>query len=804
MLKNYLKIAFRNLIRNRSNTFINILGLSIGIASCLLIFLVIRFEKSFDTFHKNRNRIYRIVSVFKNPDGISYSRGVPFPVTNALRIDYPQLEKVGGIYETSGLITLLDGKNRNEKFEEDDGGIFYAEPEIFDIFDFEWLSGDPKTVLSEPNSAALTQDIADKYFGNWKDAIGKTIKFNNKYVYKITGIIKNIPANSDFPLKIVISFNSLKETGIKRNLDDWVSTFSDFNCYVLFPPELTKEKFEDFLKSFVQKHKPPEYRKDGLDVQALSDIHYDSRFGNYSHHTFTRELITALSLIGLFLLLIACVNFINLSTAQAVNRSKEVGVRKVLGSRRLQLVIQFISETFFITVFAIILASVISEVVIKYLNNLLKLNLSLNFLSDPELVMFLAILTVGITIFSGIYPAMVLSGFNPVSVLKNKVTLRTFGGVSLRRGLVVFQFVIAQVMIIAMLVVVSQMNYFKNASLGFNMNSVVQVPIPQDSLSISKSTTLKNRLKGIAGVRSVSLSTFSPIDNSHWNSDFKFNNSPTSTDFNADLKWADADYFKTYNIKFIAGGPFRESDSVKGFVVNQTLVKKLGYENPYDIIGKKMDFWNGEIVANIVGVVKDFHSSPLSSEIKPVAIASRKDFYGLLNIKISVAGISSTMQSIKKTWESTYPDFLYKYDFLDEKVDNFYNNETTLSILYSIFAGIAIFISCLGLYGLISFMTIQRTKEVGIRKVLGASAGNIIYLFSKEFTLLIVIAFVIASPIAYLIMQEWLEKFAYRINLGFGIFLATIAASLIVAWLAVGYRAVRTANSNPVKALRYE
>ena len=803
MLKNYIKIAFRNLLRNRSNTFINIIGLSIGIAACLLIFLVIRFEKSFDTFHKNKNRIYRVVSVFKTPDGVGYSRGVPFPVTKALRIDYPQLEKVGGIYEISGLITLMDGKNKNEKFEEDEG-VFYAEPEIFDIFDFEWLSGDPKTVLSEPNSAALTEDIADKYFGSWKDAIGKTIKFKNKFVYKIAGVIKNIPANSDFPFKIVISFNSLKETGIKRNLDDWVSTFSNFNCYVLFPPELTKVKFEKFLKLFVKKHKPPEYQKDGLDVQALSDIHYDSRFGNYNHHTFSRELITALSLIGIFLLLIACVNFINLSTAQAVNRSKEVGVRKVLGSGKLQLAAQFISETFFITVFAIILASVISEVVIKYLNNLLKLNLGLNFLSDPALLMFLAILTIGITVFSGIYPAMVLSGFNPVSVLKNKITLKTFGGVSLRRGLVIFQFVIAQVMIIAMLVVVSQMNYFKNASLGFNKNSIVQVPIPEDSVSVYKSTTLKNRLKEIPGVRKISLSAFSPISDDHWNSDFKFNNSPTSTDFNADLKWADADYFKTYNIKFIAGGPFRVSDSVKGFVVNEELVKKLGYKSPYDVIGKKIDFWNGDIVANIVGVVKDFNSSPLSVAIKPVVIASRKDFYSLLNIKISVSGVSSTMHSIKKMWESTYPDFLYKYDFLDEKIDDFYNNETTLSILYTIFASIAIFISCLGLYGLISFMTIQRTKEVGIRKVLGASARNIIYLFSKEFTILIVIAFVLASPIAYYIMQNWLEKFAYRINLGTGIFLITIAASLLIAWLTVGYRAIRAANANPVKSLRYE
>jgi len=803
VLKNYFKIALRNLSRNRSNTFINVFGLSIGIAACLLIFLVIRFEKSFDDFHKNKDRIYRLVSVFNNSDGIRYSAGVPFPVIKGLRIDYPQLENVAGIYETDGLLTIIDGKKENEKFQEDKG-VFYAEPQFFDIFSFGWLSGNPRTALTDPNSVVLTEDIGDKYFGSWKVAVGKTLKFDNKYVFKVTGIIKNVPANSDFPLKVVFSFSTLKETNINRNLDDWVSTFSSFNCYLLFPPNLTKEKFESFLQTFLQKHKPPEYLKDGLDVQPLSDIHYDSRFGNYSHHVFTKELITALTLIGLFLLIIACVNFINLSTAQAVNRSREVGVRKVLGSSRKQLALQFISETFLVNLFAMFLSCIISEMVINYLNGILNLKLSFNFFGDPQLLLFMSALTLAITIFSGFYPAIVLSGFNPVEVLKAKITSRKSGGISLRRGLVVVQFAIAQVMIIAMLVVVGQMNFFKNASLGFNKNSIVQVPVPGDSISIYKTPTLKNRLLGTSGVKDVSLSAFSPIDGSHWSSDFKFDNSPKKTDFDADLKWADVDFFKTFDLQFISGGPFRESDSTNGFVVNQTLVNKLGFTNPSDIIGKKINFWDGDVVAPVVGVVKDFHSAPLQREISPVVIGSWIDVYGMLNIKVSVSDLSTTMLSVKKLWEETYPEYLYNYKFLDEKIDDFYKTESTLSALYSIFSGIAIFISCLGLYGLISFMTIQRTKEVGIRKVLGASAGNIIYLFSKEFTLLIVIAFALASPAAYFIMQSWLDKFAYRINIGFGIFLATIAASLLVAWLAVGYRAIKVANSNPVKALRYE
>ena len=803
MIKNYLKIAFRNIIRNRSNTFINILGLSIGIASCTLLFLLIRFEESFDNFHKNKNRIYRLVSVFESPDGVRYSSGVPFPVVEGLRLDYPQLQKIAGIYETEGLITILNGKKKNEKYEEEKG-IFYSDPQFFNIFSFDWLSGDPQSALTAPNSAVLTKEFADKYFGSWQNAIGKTLKFNNKYIYKISGILKDVPANSDFPLKIVISFSSLQETDLKENLKDWVSTFSSFNCYLLFPPELTKAKFESFLNTFVKKHKPIEYQNDRLAVQPLSEIHFDNRFDNYNHHTFSKELITALTLIGFFLLIIACVNFINLSTAKAVNRSREVGVRKVLGSNRLQLALQFISETFLITVTAVIIASVLSEFVINYLNQFLNLKLSLHFFTDTQLLIFQLLLIIVITILSGFYPAIVLSGFNPISVIKNKMTVNTIGGVSLRRGLVVFQFVIAQVMIIAMIVVISQMDYFKNASLGFNKDSVLLVPIPGDSISIAKSKGLKNRLLENSNIKNISLSAFSPIDDSHWSSDFKFDNSPNSTDFNADLKWADADFFKTYNIKFIAGSSFKEADSVKGFVVNETLVKKLGFNNPQDIIGKKINFWKGQIVAPIVGVVKDFHSSSLHKIINPVVIGSWNDVYGLLNIKVSISNLPSTMLSIEKTWESTYPNFLYQYKFLDDKIDSFYKSESTLSVLYSIFAGIAIFISCLGLYGLISFMTIQRTKEVGIRKVLGASAINIIYLFSKEFTLLILTAFLLASPIAYYIMQQWLNKFAYRINISIGIFLLTIAVSLLVAWIAVGYRAIRAGNANPVKSLRYE
>ncbi len=804
MLKNYFKIALRTLKRNRNYTIINIAGLSVSIAACLLIFLIVKFELSFDNFHSKKDRIYRVVSELKSPEGIGYTAGVPFPVAEGLRIDFPQLKKVAAIYGTEGQINIINESGQTENKFEMDKGIFYAEPQFFDIFDFGWLAGNPATALFEPNTAVLSEETAEKYFGNWQDAIGKIFKFKNKYIYKVTGILKNIPANSDFPLKIVFSYSSLKFTDIKRNLNDWVSTWGSAYCFVLFPEHFKASGFNSYLIDFVKKHKPPEYVKDGLIVQPLNDIHFDNRFGNFNNKTFSKELITALGLIALFLLIIACVNFINLATAQVVNRSREVGIRKVLGSKRKQLIIQFMLETSLIVIVSFLFAYVIAELTLPGLNKFLQLNLSLNILSDSTTLIFIILTTITVTLLSGFYPAIILSGFNPMYTLKNKTLVKKISGISLRRGLVIFQFAVSQVLIICMFIVISQMDFFKNASLGFNKNEVVLVPVPSDSLSLAKISSVKNQLLQKSFISDVSLSGFSPIDDAHWNSDFMFDNSTKNTDFNADLKWADADYFKTYHLQFLAGRAYEQSDTVREFVVNDALTKKLGFRNPADIIGKKINFWNGEIVAPVVGVVKDFNSHPLKSESGPVVLGSWKAVYDLMNIKITPFNVKETLSYIKNLWETTYPDYIYDYKFLNDKIDNFYKKEDQLSVLYKIFACLAVFISCLGLLGLVSFIAIQRTKEVGIRKVLGASVSQIIFLFSKEFTLLIILAFLIAAPVAYFMMNNWLQNFAYHIKIEVWLFILTVLISVFIAWLTVGYQAIKAATANPVDALKYE
>ncbi len=795
MLKNYFRTIVRNLARNRGYAIINITGLAVGIAACLLIFLLIKFHTSFDNFHKNKERIYRVVAETKTPDGINYSRHNAFPVAEALRIDYPQLEQVARIYmEDNAQVTVMNNHATATQKQFKVASLFFADPAFFDIFNFPFLAGDPKTALSEPNTVLLTQQIAEKYFGDWHAAINGYIKYNNNKVCKVTGILKDPPVNTDYPLQVVLSFKSSN----RDTSSDWISRTANLNTFVVLPKKMLARQFDKNLTTFVKKHTPAEYANQGYILQPLSDIHHDSRFGTFNENTFSNELITALSLIGFFLLIIACINFINLATAQAVKRSKEIGIRKVLGSSRNQLVVQFLNETFLITALAVVIAIFIAFSTLPLLNDLLQTDLKMHF--DLSLIAFILAAILIVTFLSGFYPAIILSVMPPVTVLKNKLTGHTARGFSMRKVLVVLQFAIAQALIIGTLIVVSQMDFFSNTPMGFDKEEIVLVPIPNKS----KIEALKVQLLQQASIKNVSISAFSLADDSQWGSDFKFDNAIKPVAFEADLKWADADYFKTYNIKFIAGRTYEQADTVSGFVVNEMLVRKLGFENAESILGKRIDFWNGKVVAPVVGVIKNFNGHSLQEEMSPVVLGSFKRSYQLINIKIESQHATQTLASIEALWHAAYPDFIYEYQFLNDKIAGFYKQENQLSQLYKIFAGIAIFISCLGLYGFVSFMAAQRIKEVGVRKVLGASAMNIIYLFSKEFTILIGIAFLIAAPVAYHFMHQWLQNFAYRINISAVVFIIAMLSSIFIAWITVGYQSIKAALANPVVSLRTE
>jgi putative ABC transport system permease protein len=819
MFKNYFKTAFRSLIRNRNYAIINIAGLAVGIAVCMIIFMIIQFQTSFDNFHSKKDRIYRVLTESHHAESgtISYEKNVPFPMPAGLKTAFPQLEQVAPVYAShNDELQVLDDNGTPLKNFKEQSGVFYTSPSFFSMFHFPLLAGSYES-LKDPGNVLLTKEIAETYFGDWKTAVGKTIKIKGYYsmgaglfqfpatALKVSGILATIPANTDFQLKLVVAwgtdFTGDMQYGFQQ--PGWNQSAPDFGCYVLLPTNISVDNFNQQLSAYARKAQPAD-NKDSYIIQPLSAVHYDATAGNYSSKTISHELINVLWLIAAFILLIACVNFVNLSTAQAVNRAKEVGVRKVLGSNKSQLQIQFIVETFLIVTIAVILAGAVTLFALPYVNKLLEVSLSFNILNNPAIILFLLTVTIVVTALAGFYPSIVLSRFNAINALKSKLTVNTSKGISLRRGLVVFQFIIAQALIIGTLVIVQQMNYFMNQPLGFDKDAIVNVPYRPDSTGVKLTDYLKQQLLS-NGVQAVSFNSNSPVeDDNNMFTKFKFDNAIRDADFQAISKFVDNDYVPTYKLQLVAGRNLQPSGWTQEFLVNESLVKSLGLKKPEDIIGKEISMLNGLIKCPVVGVVKDFNDRSLRNNLAPLLMATNSTMYRQASIKLSTTSIAASMQSIKKIWEQTFPNNVYEYRFLDDKIASFYKQENQLSQLYKIFAAIAIFLSCLGLYGLASFMAVQRIKEVGIRKVLGATAANIVYLFSKEFIILIAIAFVIATPIAWYYMHQWLQDYSYRIDISWWIFLIGGVASIIIALATVSFQAIKAAIANPVKSLKTE
>ena len=817
MIKNYFKIAWRNLSRNKGFTAVNITGLAAGIAVCMMIFIVIQYQTSFDTFHAKKDRIYRVLTESHHADAatITYGKNVPFPMPAGLKTAFPQLEQVAPVYAShNDELQVLDGNGTPVKNFKEQSGVFYTSPSFFSMFNFPLLSGSYES-LKDPNNVLLTKEIAETYFGDWKTAMGKTIKITGYYsmgaglfqfpatALKVSGILATIPANTDFQLKLVVAygtdFTGDKEYGFEQ--PQWNQSTPDFGCYVLLPPNISVDNFNQQLTAYARKVQPAG-NKDNYIIQPITAVHYDAAAGNYSNKTISHELLNALWLIAAFILLIACVNFINLSTAQAVNRAKEVGVRKVLGSNKWQLQIQFIIETFLIVTGAVLLAAGITTLALPSVKQLLELSLSFNVLNNAAIILFLLTVTIVVTALAGFYPSIVLSRFNPVNALKSKLTVNNAKGISLRRGLVVFQFIIAQALIIGTLIIVQQMNYFMDQPLGFDKDAIVNVPYRPDSTGGKLTDYLKQQLLS-NGVQAVSFSSNSPVeDDNNMFTTFRFDHASKEEDFQAITKFADHDYVPAYKLQLVAGRNLKPSGYTQEFLVNESFVKSLGIKKPEDILNKEISIMGGLIKCPVVGVLKDFNDRPLRQNLAPLLIATNATMYRQASIKLSTTNIASSMQSIKKIWEQTFPNYVYEYRFLDDKIASFYKQENQLSQLYKIFAAIAVFLSCLGLYGLASFMAVQRIKEVGIRKVLGASAGSIVYLFSKEFIFLIAIAFVVASLLAWYFMHNWLQDYAYRISISWRMFALAGAVTLLITLMTVSFQAIKAAVVNPVKSLK--
>ncbi len=809
MLRNYFKIAWRNIIRHKGYSAINISGLTVGIAACLLIFVVIQYELSFDTFRPNYKDIYHLVTREKQEDGFSLNPGVSAPSGDALRLDFPQL-KVAAINQSYGSqIAVTDNGSLSGKGDKkfiENLGVLFMEPQFFDIFKADWLAGGPE-VLKDPNMVIIDKSSAIKYFGDWKNAMGKTLKMDNVLNLKVAGIIEDSRSNSDFPLKVLVSYITWKQHPVDYGYsDNWGSVSSNHQVFIQIPKGESAVKINDQLKNFDYRHTGAKGAVRRVEfLQPLSDMHFDTQIGNtLTDHVTSKATLRTLLFIAILIILMASINFINLSTAQSVGRSKEVGIRKVLGSSRKQLIIQVIGETIIIVIISVLLAIVLAKFTLPYLQNIASVPADISLISTGSLI-FLIGVTIIVTILSGVYPALVVSGFKPVLALKNKITAASIGGIPLRRGLVVLQFAISQLLIIGTIIAIQQMDFVNSADLGFNKNALLILPGYTDSISLRKMQSFKESLLQNASVKSVSFASDAPSSENNMATNFYFDHSEKDNGLVTFLKYGDADYFKTFGLRFAAGKGYEPSDTTRQVVVNETFIKKLGIKNPEEAIGKTVRVggdrgnWN-----KITGVVKDFKTNSLRETVKPIVILPKKSAESQAAVKIETHNLNSTVANIQKLWEDTYPEYAYSGYFLDENIAKFYKQENQLALVYKVFALIAVFISCLGLYGLVSFMVVQRTREVGVRKVLGASVGSILFLFSKEFLVLISISFIVAVPVSWFIMSGWLQSFAYRIAIGVNVFLLAVFTSILLACITVSYKTIKAALANPVKSMRSE
>jgi len=796
MFKLNLKVALRNLLKYKVYTLINILGLSLGMASCMLIFIFIHFQLSFDKGYKNGDRIYRFVTDWKYTSFDDHSSGSPAPFAAAARIEMPGIEKLAVASRNSGVVIVKD-KAGKEKIKADKE-VFFAEPDLFEIFDLVWVSAKPGKAFAAPNTAVLSEETAREFFGSASNALGKTFTFWNQMTLKVTGVFKDIPASSSIPLRIVINY----QNSYQNKNTDWGSVSSQNQCFALLKEGHTPASLQPALDRFNKKNytdrKASGNQKSIL--QPLSDIHFSEKYKSFSEITTTKSQLYGLAVIGLFLIVTACINFINLATAQSVNRSKEVGVRKVMGSKRNQLVIQFLTETIAVTIISMVIACIIAELSLPVMQNLFKEKVVLSLFAHPLMYVFILVLVFFVSLLAGFYPAMVMSGFSPALAIKNKVTVNA-GSLSLRKILVVVQFAITIILIISTLVIFKQMQYVREKPLGFDKDAIAMVGMPGDSISRSHQRAFRERVLHIPGVQKVSYFLRPPLSGSMNTTSFRFDGKENK-DFEVRLTITDEKYFDLFGLQLIAGKVFVKSDTANGYITNETFIKKVGIKDAEAALGKIID-QNGR-KAPIVGVVRDFNDQSLKASISPMIFYQESWVYYNMAVKMDQQRILPAMKKIEALWNSTFPNEVYTSKFYDDDIDAYYETERITGFLFRVFAGVIIFISLIGLFGLVSFVATQRTKEVAIRKVLGASTYDLVKMLNGTFLLMVFTANIVAWPLAYILVSKWLSGFAYRMDLSIWPFVWAMCISLLITLVTVSIRSYRAAVTNTVDALKYE
>ncbi|HEX3934353.1 MAG TPA: ABC transporter permease [Puia sp.] len=830
MLKRQLLFALRRLGRHKLTTTINFLGLTFGILSCVVIYLYVAFEFSYDKFHPDADRIYRVVSSVRGPGMQSDNAMMAPPAGAALRHGTTGFSAVTTLFtdDTRVLIPVagkparvIPGISGDELYH-----ITFADTDYLKFFHYQWLAGNPATALQEPFSVVLTESEAKRYFqdGTPENWMGRSVVYEDSLTVSVTGIVKDWDQHTDFGFKDLISFSTLENSFLKTYVQDMHRAGSNTNVYVKLAPGRTVAQGEQQISSFFKPHgQPPPGWKITQRLQPLSDIHFNSAYSDPYGRRAHKPTLFALAGIALFILVIAAINFINLSTAQSILRAKEVGIRKVMGSSRGDLVRHFLIETGIIVVAAMALALLLADPVIKALHGFIPEGVRLH--SNPGTWLLIVTTSVVTCLLAGWYPARSLASFLPVISLKGQGVRQLNSKSYLRKGLIVFQFTVSLLFIIGTMMVGRQIHYMLNTDLGFNKDAIVTIDIPRDQPQ-NRQDVLAAEIRHLAGVQQVSLNTASPQSTSHmmFGMSLEYKGS-MDVKIQPGGDEIDTGYLSLYGMTLVAGRNFELSDTARrkvpasrfnpeqtayrAYILNESAARALGFNRPADIVGQQVLSGLGDISGPVIGVVKDFHSDNMHEKIRPFLFSTETGVASQLSVKLSSAGVSASkvstlISNMGSVYKKIYPGTPFQSRFFDESLEQLYLQEHQTAQIMNIATSIAIFISCMGLFGLAAFTANQRTREVSIRKVLGAGVPHLVSLLSREFIVLVGLSTIIAAPLAAWGMHRWLQSFAYRTSMPWWIFVLAGIAATVIALLTVSFQAFRAATANPVKSLRAE
>lgn len=813
MLLNNLKLTLRRFGRQKLNTTLHIVGLTLGITTCLLIGLFLKYETTFDGYHDKADRTYRINSIWSEPNRLNFHFSTPLPLAKALRAEVSGVETVT-LAHPQGARTIVE-ISPEKRFAQEH--ILIVEPDFLDVFKVEILrGGNGHEILRKPYQAILSEALAEKFYGK-ENPIGKTFLYKNKFTVTVAGLMKDLPTNTHLPASMLLSY-APDQKYMGTGLDGWTYV-SGTSTFVVLSKNANLNTFQSQLTAIADKYvnaKIPKPEHYAFDVQPLKNVHFETKYsgGGEWVKAVTTKWLWFFGIIGLSVLALACINFINLSTAQSITRAKEIGVRKTIGAGQAHLIRQFLFEAFALTTISGIFSLTITKLSLPLLNNLLDKGIPFDFFQTPVLPFAFVAGLVLTSLLAGIYPALMVTRFKPVSALKTgNATAGDQKTVWLRKGLVVTQFTISVGLLIAVALMAQQVQYLRNKNLGFDKENIVDIEI-RDA---EKANVLTTELRKIPQIKDFAFATAPPSADGHWGTIMSKTNGEDPNRSEVTMIFCDDNYPKMYGLKLLAGRfnqgtdtvyfseTLPETQRVTKVVVNEKLLETMAFGKPTEAIGKK--FWAGMNGGNmeIVGVMADFSAGSLHEAMKPLFITPIPKEFGQVSVKIEAGSdVPLTIAAIEKAWKTTYPEGVFAVKFLDAEIDAFYKAEIRLYTLFRIFAGLAMLISCLGLWGLASFAAQQRTKEIGIRKVLGASVAGIAALLSKDFLKLVMVAFVIASPIAYYLMHRWLQDFAYRITIGWWVFALIGFVAVLIALATVSFQAIKAAVANPVKSLRTE